>query len=122
MIDTNDDTSCHGPHFNPGHPEPKSPQDFGEAFSAIMFSFGGASLFPTIQADMRDRTQFPTAAVYSMISKYIREHAHTLLMHEKISSKEIPIFSSLLHLPASLGGELVAAGRQHDGQCDRLSV
>ena len=43
--------------------------DFGQAFSSIMFSFAGASTFPTIQADMRDRSQFPTAAVFSMISK-----------------------------------------------------
>ena len=69
VIDTSDDTSCHGDHFNPGHPQPKSVLDFGKAFSAIMFSFGGAAIFPTIQADMRDRTQFPTAALYSMISK-----------------------------------------------------
>ena len=34
-----------------------------------MFSFAGASTFPTIQADMRNREKFPTAAVYAMLSK-----------------------------------------------------
>ena len=43
--------------------------DFGQAFSSIMFSFAGASTFPTIQADMRNRSHFPRAAVLSMISR-----------------------------------------------------
>ena len=62
-------SSCHGQHFVPNHPSPKSPLDFGQAFSSIMFSFAGASTFPTIQADMRDREKFPTAAIFAMLSK-----------------------------------------------------
>lgn len=68
--DTDPTTSnCHGQNFVPNHPSPKSPLDFGQAFSSIMFSFAGASTFPTIQADMRNREKFPTAAVYAMLSK-----------------------------------------------------
>ena len=69
VTDTDPNTSsCHGPNFVPNHPSPKSPLDFGQAFSSIMFSFAGASTFPTIQADMRDREKFPTAAVFAMLS------------------------------------------------------
>ena len=38
------------------------------AFSSIMFAFAGASTFPTIQADMKDRSKFTTAAIYAMLS------------------------------------------------------
>ena len=34
----------------------------------MMFAFAGASTFPTIQADMKDKTQFPKAAVVAMLS------------------------------------------------------
>ena len=37
------------------------------AFSSIMFAFAGASTFPTIQADMKDKTKFPKAVVVAMI-------------------------------------------------------
>lgn len=33
------------------------------AFGTILFSFGGASTFPTFQNDMKDRSQFPKAAI-----------------------------------------------------------
>ena len=39
------------------------------AFSTIMFAFSGASTFPTIQADMKDRRKFPLAAIFAMMSK-----------------------------------------------------
>ena len=69
VTDTDTNTGCHGPDFIANHPSPKSPLDFGQAFSSIMFSFAGASTFPTIQADMRDREKFPTAAIFAMLSK-----------------------------------------------------
>ncbi|XP_045138356.1 amino acid transporter AVT1B-like [Portunus trituberculatus] len=40
-------------------------QSFFLGFGAIMFSFGGAVVFPTIQNDMSDRTKFPHAIVVS---------------------------------------------------------
>ena len=43
---------------------------FNLAFSSIMFAFAGASTFPTIQADMKDKNQFPKAAVVAMLSKF----------------------------------------------------
>uniref|UniRef100_A0A0A9ZCL0 Proton-coupled amino acid transporter 4 n=2 Tax=Lygus hesperus TaxID=30085 RepID=A0A0A9ZCL0_LYGHE len=40
---------------------PKGAMDFFLAFGIILFSFGGASTFPTIQNDMIDRSQFKTS-------------------------------------------------------------
>ncbi|XP_045531800.1 amino acid transporter AVT1D-like [Pieris brassicae] len=39
--------------------------DFFLAFGTIMFAFGGASTFPTIQNDMSDRSKFNTSLKYS---------------------------------------------------------
>ena len=39
------------------------------AFGSIMFAFAGASTFPTIQADMRDRKKFHISACIAMASK-----------------------------------------------------
>ena len=36
------------------------------AFGSIMFAFAGASTFPTIQADMKDRSKFNYSAVMAM--------------------------------------------------------
>jgi len=36
------------------------------AFGSIMFAFGGASTFPTIQADMKDKSKFKFAAYIAM--------------------------------------------------------
>jgi len=71
-LDVNDESSCLWtnvtgvPEFPAKHPTPSSPLDFGKAFSSIMFAFAGASTFPTIQADMKDKSQFPKAAVMAM--------------------------------------------------------
>jgi hypothetical protein len=35
-----------------------------------MFAFAGAATFPTIQADMRDRRQFPKSALLAVSSEY----------------------------------------------------
>ena len=36
------------------------------AFGSIMFAFAGASTFPTIQADMADRSKFNISAIMAM--------------------------------------------------------
>ena len=41
-----------------------------KAFASIMFAFAGASTFPTIQADMKEKEKFNTAAYIACISKY----------------------------------------------------
>ena len=67
-------------HVN--RPPPAGPLEFGKgflfthflicfiipnvAFSSIMFAFAGASTFPTIQADMKNKDQFPKAVVIAM--------------------------------------------------------
>ena len=43
-----------------------TPNGYFAAFGSIMFAFGGASTFPTIQADMADKGQFKMAAVLAM--------------------------------------------------------
>ena len=60
-----------------------------------MFAFAGASTFPTIQADMKDKTQFPKAAVLAMMGNLAR-HCE--------SSKWVP--SPLPDLHAHDGGQL----------------
>jgi len=74
-LDTTNDESCYyvlnpdtnKPEFEVNRPAPESPLDFGKAFSSIMFAFAGASTFPTIQADMKDKSQFPKAAIIAML-------------------------------------------------------
>ena len=74
IIDGDDDGFCDMPLINETHqfkpsgecdpflPKPTAKGAF-TAFSSIMFAFGGASTFPTIQADMKERKKFPIAAL-----------------------------------------------------------
>ncbi|XP_042887944.1 amino acid transporter AVT1D-like [Penaeus japonicus] len=50
------------PGFNPDHPAPTF-SSFFLGFGTIMFSYGGAVTFPTIQNDMSDRSKFPVAVM-----------------------------------------------------------
>ena len=43
---------------------------FFGAFGAVMFAFGGASTFPTVQADMADKKKFKWAAVASCVALF----------------------------------------------------
>ena len=114
-MDTHDGSSCYGVDFKPKHPEPKTPMDFGQAFSSIMFSFAGASTFPTIQSDMRDRSQFPVAAVYSMISMYFTTTT-------TITTILLIIVLCGIYLPMSVAGWWLlgdkVAGSVVDSLCD----
>lgn len=40
---------------------------FGEAFSLIMFAYAGSASFPTYQADMKNKEDFPKAVLFAMI-------------------------------------------------------
>ncbi|XP_076333571.1 uncharacterized protein LOC143237823 isoform X2 [Tachypleus tridentatus] len=42
-------------------------KSFFLSFATILFSFGGASSFPTIQNDMKDRTKFPISVTIAFI-------------------------------------------------------
>ena len=49
------------------------------AFASIMFAYAGASTFPTIQADMKDREKFIYSAIIAILSKFhlnIISHHH----------------------------------------------
>ena len=54
----------------PNLPPPSAKGAF-TAFSSIMFAFGGASTFPTIQADMKERSKFPIAALLGCGGKLV---------------------------------------------------
>ena len=41
------------------------------AFASIMFAYAGASTFPTIQADMKDREKFIYSAIIAILSEFI---------------------------------------------------
>uniref|UniRef100_A0A4D5RCF9 Putative amino acid transporter n=1 Tax=Ixodes scapularis TaxID=6945 RepID=A0A4D5RCF9_IXOSC len=44
-----------------------SVEGFFRGFGTIMFSYGGAAMFPTVQNDMKDRSRFSGAVVYATI-------------------------------------------------------
>ena len=52
------------------YPQPSIQGSF-EAFASIMFAYAGASTFPTIQADMKDREKFIYSAIIAILSRYI---------------------------------------------------
>merc|ERR1719397_419424 len=54
-----------GDIHNRTYPQPTVHGSF-QAFSSIMFAYAGASTFPTIQADMRDRGKFIYAAILAI--------------------------------------------------------
>lgn len=47
--------------------EPPTFKGYMQAFGTIMFAFGGASTFPTIQADMRNKSHFKWAALIALM-------------------------------------------------------
>ena len=45
------------------------------AFSLIMFAYAGSASFPTYQADMEKKSDFPKAVVLAMACKFLaRDH------------------------------------------------
>ena len=56
------------------------------AFGSIMFAFGGASTFPTIQADMKDKSKFKFAAYIAMTGFNFLITDYTLCYFIKVSS------------------------------------
>ena len=59
-----------GTGCEPVYPKPTA-KGFFTAFSSIMFAFGGASTFPTIQADMKERSKFPISALFGCGGKFL---------------------------------------------------
>ena len=57
-------------------------KNFFLGFGAVLFSFGGASTFPTIQNDMREPRKFPT----SVIIAYIGEKLTLVILNLKIQA------------------------------------
>ena len=73
-MDVSDKESCYydDPNWSAKHPAPHSVLGFGKAFSSIMFAFAGASTFPTIQADMKQKSLFPKESGY-LIRHYLKK-------------------------------------------------
>ena len=67
-------TQCGSDHSNDTTFTPHYPKNdangYFTAFGSIMFAFGGASTFPTIQADMKDKSKFKFAAYIAMAGMY----------------------------------------------------
>ena len=57
--------------FDPPEYLNPSLSSFFLGFATILFGFGGASVFPTIQNDMRDRSQFWRGVTIAFVSEYI---------------------------------------------------
>ena len=57
-----------GTGCEPVYPSP-TVKGFSTAFSTLMFAFGAVSIFPTIQADMTERSKFPISAMMGCSSK-----------------------------------------------------
>lgn len=53
---------------SPAHSSPNWP-GFFNAFGTILFAFGGASCFPTIQVDMKEPQKFPISVVLGITSE-----------------------------------------------------
>ena len=53
------------------YPSPSLEGSF-KAFGSVMFAFAGASTFPTIQADMRQREKFSKSAIMACASELCR--------------------------------------------------
>ncbi|XP_045138352.1 amino acid transporter AVT1J-like [Portunus trituberculatus] len=56
-----------GNHASPEYLAPTF-SSFFLSFSSILFALGGASIFPTIQNDMKNRAQFPESVVMTFLS------------------------------------------------------
>ena len=60
------------PSVTPIHPVPTF-KGLTLGFSSILFSLGGASTFPTIQNDMKNRDRFAHSVVIAFTCKYDRD-------------------------------------------------
>ena len=74
------------------------------AFASIMFAYAGASTFPTIQADMKDREKFIYSAIIAILSEFYKREVILSLIVTSSSPVPhlLPCGGCLLLLP---GGE-----------------
>ena len=67
-----------------------------------MFAFAGASTFPTIQADMRERSKFPISATIAIGSKWDTSSLYYILPSFSLSSLFISVLF-LIYFPMAAG-------------------
>ena len=65
-----------------------------------MFAFAGASTFPTIQADMKERSKFPISATIAIGSKW---DTSSLYFHHSPSSSLFISVLFLIYFPMAAG-------------------
>lgn len=56
------------PFFGPPHFPSPTFSSFFLGFGSILFALGGASIFPTVQNDMRDRSQFGSSVIVAFLT------------------------------------------------------
>ena len=54
--------------FQPEFPESLNVRDYFASVGTIMFAFGGTTMFPTIQVDMKNPENFTVAVLFGMTS------------------------------------------------------
>lgn len=55
--------------------------DFFLAFGTLLFAFGGASTFPTIQNDMQEKDKFSISVIIAFSGKFVNRLYFLVLMH-----------------------------------------
>lgn len=56
-------------------------KDFFLAFGIIMFAFGGATTFPTIQNDMADKSKFNKSVQYGFLGKQQQNTIYVIIFN-----------------------------------------
>ena len=70
-----------------------------KAFASIMFAFAGASTFPTIQADMKERDKFHISAIIACTSM---QNSNEIVCTDKVRVNFPVLF--LIYLPMAVAG------------------
>lgn len=84
--------------------------DFFLAYGTMMFSFGGASTFPTIQNDMADKTKFGKALQYSFLAVLILYLIVAIGGYTVYGERVLPnVALSMAATPLTLAGNILMA-------------
>lgn len=55
--------------------------DFFISFGTLLFAFGGASTFPTIQNDMQNKKQFSTSVIIAFSGEFLSRKFKCLIVY-----------------------------------------
>merc|ERR1712179_565264 len=71
-----------------------------KAFASIMYAFAGASTFPTIQADMKEKQKFKWSAYMACILLFLM---HLVAAYPILTNPPAQYFEQLLNIPSEFG-------------------